>query len=202
MRPGSSSPTMPTGRTLTPSAARLLAAFAPPPGTTVRSRCFKISTGASRDTREISPKINSSATRSPMTEIVTLGKDPTIFLNRSVSPGCFVISQSLRCYPAPIFSRHASSFRNDPQHGTDCVSRVHQFHFDRNDGQRLQCLKISAQVDGIFFRGDEAFSLPLLPQFQQILDIHLSIGVVVAVQGLRHRLNPSSTQLQQEILRA
>jgi hypothetical protein len=49
-----------------------------------------------------------------MTVIVTLGKDPTIFLSRSVSPGCFVISQSLRRYQAPIFSRHASSFRNDP----------------------------------------------------------------------------------------
>ena len=60
-------------------------ALAPPPGTTVRSRCFRISTGASRETREISPKTNSSATRSPMTVTVTLGKDSTILRSRSVS---------------------------------------------------------------------------------------------------------------------
>src|SRR5213080_922232 len=36
-------------------------AFAPPPGTTLRSRCLRIKTGASRETREISPNTNSSA---------------------------------------------------------------------------------------------------------------------------------------------
>ena len=54
-----------------------------PPGTTVLSRCFRISTGASRETREISPNTNSSATRSPSTVTVTLGNDSTIFLSRA-----------------------------------------------------------------------------------------------------------------------
>ena len=41
-RPGSSLPTTPTGKTLTPRSARLFTALAPPPGTTVRSRWRRI----------------------------------------------------------------------------------------------------------------------------------------------------------------
>src|SRR5437588_953765 len=53
------------GKTLAPRVERLLAALAPPPGTTCVSRCFRMRTGASRETREMSPKRNSSATKSP-----------------------------------------------------------------------------------------------------------------------------------------
>src|SRR3984893_533358 len=69
-------------------------ALAPPPGTIFRSRCFRISTGASRDTREISPKTNSSATRSARTVTVNLGKEATIFRKRSFSLICLVINVS------------------------------------------------------------------------------------------------------------
>ena len=52
-----------------------MTALAPPPGTTVLSRCFRISTGASRETRAISPKTNSSATRSANTVTETSEKE-------------------------------------------------------------------------------------------------------------------------------
>src|SRR5438876_8991496 len=58
------------GRMRAPSEARLLAALAPPPGTMWDSRCLRIRTGASRETREISPYWNSSATKSPRRTIV------------------------------------------------------------------------------------------------------------------------------------
>src|SRR6266705_5841654 len=63
-------------------------ALAPPPGTRVRSRCLRMSTGASRETREISPKTNSSATRSATAVTVTFGNVCTIFCRRSVSLEC------------------------------------------------------------------------------------------------------------------
>src|SRR5215471_10156596 len=69
--PASSSPITPTGSTLTPRSARLQMALAPPPGAMLRSRCFRMSTGASRETRAISPKTNSSATRSARTVAVS-----------------------------------------------------------------------------------------------------------------------------------
>src|SRR5579859_1869658 len=63
--PAGSSPTTLIGKTRVPSAAKLLAALAPPPGTNCDSRCRRIRTGASRETREISPNWYSSATKSP-----------------------------------------------------------------------------------------------------------------------------------------
>src|SRR5262249_49283316 len=53
--PASSSPTAVIGNTLAPRATKLLAALAPPPGTICVSRCRRINTGASRETRLISP---------------------------------------------------------------------------------------------------------------------------------------------------
>src|SRR4029077_11225669 len=59
-----------------------------------------MSTGASRDTREISPYTNSSATRSPSTVIVTLGNASIIFRSRSTSFKCFVIRRlEQTCHP-------------------------------------------------------------------------------------------------------
>src|SRR5580704_130771 len=130
-RPASSSPTTPTGSTLTPRSARLLIAFAPPPGETLRSRCLRIKTGASRETRDISPKTNSSATRSPTTVIVTLGNDSTIFRSRSDSLGCLVIKQRR-------FSHGWSlSFCDHAQHGIHCVICVCQFHLHRHNRHGL-----------------------------------------------------------------
>ena len=54
-RPGSSSPAMPMEMALPPSAATLLAALPAPPGTMSVESYSRISTGASRDTREIWP---------------------------------------------------------------------------------------------------------------------------------------------------
>src|ERR1019366_7299251 len=77
-RPNSSSPTRPTGRAVTPRAARFMTALAPPPGIRVRPRCLRISTGASRETRAISPEMNSSVIRSAMTSTLTLENDSTM----------------------------------------------------------------------------------------------------------------------------
>ena len=87
-RPLRRRPTIPTGRTFTSQVGQIIDGVGPATGTMVRSRCFRISTGASRDTRGISPKINSSATGRPSTVTVVLGNDSTIFLSRSFSLGC------------------------------------------------------------------------------------------------------------------
>src|SRR5215469_7041036 len=81
-RPPSSSPTAPTGMTRAPRSARLFAAFAAPPGYASLRRWRRISTGASRETREISPDTNSSSTKSPSTQMVRCGKAATISSSR------------------------------------------------------------------------------------------------------------------------
>src|ERR1700680_2015586 len=191
-------------------------AFAPPPGTTLRSRCLRMRTGASRETREISPKINSSATRSPSTVTVTLGKSSTIFLSRSVSLRCLLISvwsartaegrdalgtagvtPALHKAP-PIFSRLASFLRNPGHHGIHSVSCVGQLHFDRNHGERRQ-RQVSAQIDCVLFCSHKTVSLAALSQVQQITDVLIGIGVVVAVEGFSDRLDAGGPQLRHEI---
>src|SRR2546421_2974832 len=153
-RPGSSSPSTPTGRTFAPRSARFWMALAPPPGSTVRSRCLRIRTGASRETREISPKINSSATRSPTTVIVILANDSTIFISRSVSLEFLLIRKIFSCPPSALL--------NEAQDGIHSVSCVQQFHFHRNNSQGFESRQISIQVDCVLFRGDESASLTLL----------------------------------------
>ena len=54
-RPASSRPVCPSARADPPSAATFAAALPAPPGTTSVESYFRISTGASRDTRAISP---------------------------------------------------------------------------------------------------------------------------------------------------
>src|ERR1700722_11707902 len=202
-RPGSSSPRAPTGSTLTPRSARLLTAFAPPPGSTVRSRCFRISTGASRDTREISPYTNSSATRSPSTVMVTLGKASIILRSRSTSFKCFVIRYRGN-FPivavCRIFSRAAAPFIHHAQDGIDGVSRAGKFHLDRDDCERRERVKISAQVHRIFLRSDEASSLAALFELQQVAHILFRVGMMITEECFCGRGNASGPQLQQKIL--
>src|SRR5579863_1926555 len=222
MRPGSSSPTTPTGSTFTPRSARLLAALAAPPGTTLRSRCFRISTGASRDTREISPKTNSSATRSPSTVTVILGNDSAIFLRRSASLGCLVIfglgapflascarsgdfhrrrKSSAPSVANSILSRAALSLPDLAQHGIHSVSCVRQFHFHRHHGKRLQRGKIRPEIDRVFLGSQEPAGLALLFEGKQLNNILLDISVMIAVERLGHGLDVRRPQLQHEILR-
>src|SRR5579864_4786985 len=75
--PVSSSPTAVTGITLAPRAAKLLAALAPPPGTICVSLCLRMRTGASRETRVMSPNWKASATKSPRTTTVLVEKRST-----------------------------------------------------------------------------------------------------------------------------
>src|SRR5205814_4161422 len=138
-------------------------ALAPPPGSTARSRCLRIRTGASRETREISPKINSSATRSPTTVIVILGNDSTILISRSFSLEFLLIRKIFSCPPSALL--------NDAQDGIHCVSCVQQFHFHRNNSQGSESRQISTQVDGIFFSGDDSAGLALLTQLQQFRNL-------------------------------
>src|SRR5262249_38224687 len=159
-----------------------------PPGMMVRSRCFRISTGASRETREISPKTNSSATISPSTVTVALGKASTIFASRSVSFKCLVIvTSSPLVAPAfhqrptnlpltlPILSCPAATLGKGMQDGIHSVSGVFQFHLHRDDRNRLQRGKISAQIHRIFFGGDESARFTFLFQLQQFAHVFFRI---------------------------
>ena len=105
--PAESSPSAETGSTRAPRSARLLAAFAPPPGTNCVSRCRKISTGASRETREISPNTNSSATKSPRTRISWRENDSTKSTSRARSAG----GPAFMPAPRARSPRHATSLR-------------------------------------------------------------------------------------------
>src|SRR5438477_1377895 len=181
-RPGSSSPTMPTGRTFTSRSARLLMAFAPPPGTMVRSRCFSMSTGASLETREISPYTNSSATRSASTVTVTFGKTSRIFLSRSPSLGCLIIRVTiLSCPVLPL--------ADGPQNGIHDVSRVHQIHFHGHDCEGVQGREIAAQVDGVFLGGHETFGFAPGFKGEQFTDVVFRVEVMISVNRLRDRFD-------------
>src|ERR1044071_9277700 len=82
-RPAESSPTTPTNRARAPSAARFIAQLAAPPGTVSVRSCRRIITGASRDTRLISPDTNWSAIRSPSTTTRRPSNARTSALKRS-----------------------------------------------------------------------------------------------------------------------
>src|SRR5579863_183354 len=194
----------PTGSTFTPRSARLFTAFAPPPGSTVRSRCFRMSTGASRDTREISPYTNSSATRSPSTVIVTLGKASTIFCSRSTSFKCLVIGNSRRrpvVAVTGIFSRVGSAVLDRAQHGIHSVSCVGKLHLYRNHGQRREGPEISTEIYCIFFGSHETASFTSPIKFKQVANIFFSVSVMIAEECLRYRIDSRCAELQHKILR-
>src|SRR5438034_8358231 len=193
-RPGSSFPTIPTGKTLTPSSARLFTAFAPPPGTTVRSRWRRMSTGASRDTREISPKTNSSATMSPSTVTVMRGKLCTILLSRSVSLGTLLMFRR-------ILSRGGLAFTGRTKNGIQSSSGIDQFHAGAGDEYGAQCGGVGYEINLIFFRRDKAGCAGTLAQGQQFPNISLTIGMVITVELRRDRLDASHSQLFNKVLR-
>ena len=84
-RPAESSPTTPTSAARAPSPARFMAQLAAPPGTVSVRSCRRIITGASRDTRLISPDTNWSAIKSPSTSTRRPPNARTSALIRSVS---------------------------------------------------------------------------------------------------------------------
>src|ERR1700687_4374603 len=140
-------------------------ALAPPPGTTWRSRCFKISTGASRETREISPNTNSSATRSARTVIVSLGKDSTIFRRRSFSLMCFVINMPGLNHlghwvQLKIFSRAGLPLRDScengsRQNGIHNVGGMVECKPELGDGEGIEGVLVRDEVDSVFFSGQK-----------------------------------------------
>src|ERR1039458_1252901 len=185
-------------------------ALAPPPGTTLRSRCFKISTGASRETREISPNTNSSATRSARTVTVSLGKDSTIFRRRSFSLICFVINMLGHNILAPrvqpkIFSRAGLPFRDSRQNGSrqdgiHNVSGMVERKVERSDRERLELFLQRPQIDRIFFRGQEATGAEPVAHGQQALDVPSVIGMVVAELDFCGTRDSGGTNLREELL--
>src|SRR5579872_897723 len=193
-RPDSSSPTIPTGSTFTPKSARLLMALAPPPGTTLRSLWRRISTGASRETRDISPNTNSSATRSPITVIVTLANDSTIFFSRSASLGCLFIR-------IEILSCSGRAFFNSPQNGIYEVICLGEVQRDTGNRQRRQAGSEFAQVHDVFLCRDEPVGLMLFAQFAEIVDVAGRIKVMIREELCGHRLNAHRTKLLLESFR-
>jgi len=112
-------------------------ALAPPPGTTLRSQCLRISTGASRETREISPNTNSSATRSARTVTVELGKG----LN-DLSQAQAAVVFTMFCHRSgssrgatKIFSRAELPFRDSCQNGVYDGSGIFERELELGDGE-------------------------------------------------------------------
>src|SRR5438132_4749763 len=194
-------------------------ALAPPPGTILRSRCFRMSTGASRETREISPKTNSSATRSPSTATVRRGKASTIFASRCcvvVSVFGFVFIRIYRPTSAKsgqmwgterslkfqIVSRGAGDARiNLGEDGVHNGFGVFHFQLQRNNVKRLQALGQRPQIDGVFFGSDEATSSRLLTSALQPAHIIFGIQMMVGESDLGQRFQPGLAQLAKESLR-
>src|SRR5882672_526080 len=191
--PGSSSPTTPTGRTVTPRSARLQIALAAPPGTTLRSRCFRISTGASRETREISPKMNSSATRSPRTVTVVLGNASTILRRRSFSLTVLAMMES------KIFSRARLSFRNSRENCIDKLGGTVEREFQRGNRQGLKVGSQRSEIDSVFFGGQEPAGAEFTSPCEQALNVTFTIRMVVAEDDLGGRYNASGTHLGEEL---
>src|ERR1700687_3290899 len=175
--PASSLPTTPTGRTFTPKSARLFTAFAPPPGTTVRSRCRRMSTGASRETREISPNTNSSATMSPSTVTVMRGKEATIVRSRSACWGTRVMKKKI--ISRGIFSRRRPAFLNHTQNSIQGVKGLEQVHDYASHGDRLNRGKQRAEIDRVLLSGDEAAGAVLFSQCHQLANVGSRVSVVV-----------------------
>src|SRR5262245_56566005 len=199
-RPGSSSPTMPTGSTLTSSAARLQTALAPPPGRMVRSRCFRMSTGASRETREISPYTNSSATRSPNTTTRALANESTISRRRLLPGDGF--ERLLTGSGTQIFSRAgAVAGRDELEHIGNHPVGVFQFQFNPGDCQRLKGGCMRAQVDGIFLGGDEAIGYFGFARLAEMGNVGFTVGVMIAKGHLLSRQYPAVGKILEKIVR-
>src|SRR5260370_28226983 len=152
-------------------------AFAPPPGTTWRAWCFRISTGASRETREISPNTNSSATRSARTVIVRLGKDSTIFRRRGrpfslmgfviKMPGHNNLGHRVQL---KIFSRAGLPVRDSRQNRVHNVRGMVEREAQHRDRERRKFRLQRSQIERIFFRGHEAAGAALVALRKQALE--------------------------------
>jgi hypothetical protein len=92
----------------------------------------------------------------------------------------------------------SGAFFQDPQHGIYGIIRVQQIHADGNNRQGIEAVKMLAQVDGIFFGGDEAIGLAALLQVEKVMDIFFCVAVMIAKSGFRRGLNSGGTQLRQK----
>src|ERR1700690_2506314 len=179
-------------------------ALAPPPGTTLRSRCCKISTGASRETREIAPKTNSSATRSASTVTVSLGKDSTIFLRRPFSLLDFVINlldQNLLAQSGAtkIFSRAVLRFRNDRQNGIHNSGWVAERELERGDGEWFEEVLLRREIDSVFFRRKKTDTLKVATRADKSLNVVEAISMMVAKLDFCRGRNSGGAHLGKEL---
>src|SRR5581483_911720 len=175
-------------------------ALAPPPGTTVLSRCLRIRTGASRETREISPKTNSSATISPRTVTVIPGKRRTISFRRS----CWAWALKLRLCGSQycIFSCHClAAAQERSEHGIDGFASVLQLHAHGNYCNGIQPREQLRQVDRVFLSGYRAARSANLAQFEQLANVRQRIGVVIAKHCLGHSIDSGGAKLGKKVLR-
>src|SRR6202044_3994468 len=154
-----------------------------------------------REAREISPQINSSATRSPSTVNETLGKAGTIFLRWPASLVCFVILENRICdWMILSFSGH--TFFNLAQHGIQDVSCILQLHFYRDHGQRFEGRKIGAKIDCVFLGSHKAPGFASLLQGKEFANVAFGVGVVIAIKGFGDGINIGGAQLQDKVLRS
>ena len=150
----------------------------------MRSRCLRMSTGASRDTRAISPKTNSSATRSTSAVMETSQNDWTIFFQRSASFRCLVMNSKEG--PAPwmeqpgatelvIVSRGAlPSLGNRGQHRVERGVGTLQLHSHSDNVNGLQRLQMRTEIHCVLFRGNECRCSRLLAQALQLAHVRIA----------------------------
>ena len=105
------------------------------------------------------------------------------------------------CYATAIFSCFGPAFGDRAENGIHNASRIDQLHLNSRDDWGYFA-KMCAQVNGIFFRGDEAVGLLLISQFEQMANVIGRVLVMIAVKPFRDWLNAIGPQLLDKLVRA
>jgi hypothetical protein len=91
---------------------------------------------------------------------------------------------------------------NHTQNSIQSVSGIEKLHDDAGYGDWRERRKQRAEIDGVFFSGDETACTVLFPQGRELADIVVCIGIMIAIELGCGRLNASVPQLLDEFLRA
>ena len=86
-------------------------------------------------------------------------------------------------------SNSTFSFGDRAQDSINGVSGVGEFHLYPDDGERLEGGEIGTQIDGVFLSGHETSSLAAALKVQQLADVFLGIGVMIAIESFGYRLD-------------
>jgi hypothetical protein len=87
-----------------------------------------------------------------------------------------------------IFSCFRSALRDYANDGIDNASGIDQVHFDAGDDWGYFG-EVRAQVDGVFFGGDEGFGVGFFFQAKEVPNVGWRVPVMVAVELFGNRVN-------------